>query len=208
MKTRMLALVSLFIGGIFQGVVQAEETSAQRVATLLEQNRNVEGEFRQVTYDEQGKQLQVSEGVFLLAKPNQFVWDSIKPFAQRIVSDGRTITIWDVDLEQATQRPLSGEIGSSPAALLGQPAETVLPLYNITALGEEKFRLSPKADQDLFQTLTLSFRDQVIDAMSILDALGQTTVIEFNHVEAHDGVAKENFKLDLPDDVDLIVEGQ
>jgi len=208
LKTRMLALISLFIGLLFQGVVQAEETSAQQVATLLEQNRNVEGEFRQVTYDEQGKQLQVSEGVFLLAKPNQFVWDSIKPFAQRIVSDGRTITIWDVDLEQATQRPLSGEIGSSPAALLGQPAEAVLPLYNITALGEEKFRLSPKADQDLFQTLTLSFRDQVIDAMSILDALGQTTVIEFNNVEAHDGVAKENFKLDLPDDVDLIVEGQ
>jgi outer membrane lipoprotein carrier protein len=66
----------------------------------------------------------------------------------------------------------------------------------------------PKGDQDLFQNLTLSFRNKVISAMSILDSLGQTTVIEFKNVEHHEGVAKENFVLDLPDNVDVIEEGQ
>ncbi|MCB5160805.1 outer membrane lipoprotein chaperone LolA [Marinomonas algarum] len=182
--------------------------STSAIERLLEMNRNIEGEFRQVTYDDKGKQLQVSEGIFLLAKPNQFVWDSVTPFSQRIISDGQYITIWDVDLEQATKKPLAGAVGNSPAALLGRPAADVLPHYVVTILGEEKFRLAPKGEEDLFQNLTLSFRDGVISAMSILDALGQTTVIEFKNIEAHDGVAKENFVLDLPDYVDVIVEGQ
>ena len=146
--------------------------------------------------------------MFLLAKPNQFVWDSVTPFAQRIISDGKYITVWDVDLEQATKKPLSGAVGNSPAALLGQPSADVLPHYDVSTLGAEKFRLAPKDDQDLFQALTLSFRDKVISAMSILDTLGQTTVIEFKNVETHEGVAKENFVLDLPANVDVIVEGQ
>jgi outer membrane lipoprotein carrier protein len=206
---KLVAMVVLSIVIAFQAVtVQAEEQTTDSIENLLESNRNIEGEFRQVTYDEKGKQLQVSEGIFLLAKPNQFVWDSVTPFAQRIISDGKMITVWDVDLEQATKRPLSGAVGNSPAALLGQPANEVLPHYNMTKLGEEKFRLVPKGDQDLFQNLTLSFRNKVISAMSILDSLGQTTVIEFKNVEHHEGVAKENFVLDLPDNVDVIEEGQ
>ena len=205
---KFVTMAVLTIVTVFQvAVVQAADATSS-IESLLELNRNIEGEFRQVTYDEKGKQLQVSEGVFLLAKPNKFVWDSVTPFAQRIISDGKNITVWDVDLEQATKKPLSGAVGSSPAALLGQPAAEVLPHYNVTKLGGEKFRLAPKEDQSLFQTLTLSFRDKVISAMSILDALGQTTVIEFKNVETHEGVAKENFILDLPANVDVIEEGQ
>ncbi|GGN31301.1 MULTISPECIES: outer membrane lipoprotein chaperone LolA [Marinomonas] len=203
-----IVTVIMFVVIIAAQVASAQAEEAGSIENLLESNRNIEGEFRQVTYDEKGKQLQVSEGVFLLAQPNQFVWDSVTPFAQRIISDGKTVTIWDVDLEQATKKPLSGTVGNSPAALLGQPAADVLPHYNVTALGDEKFRLTPKENQDLFQTLTLSFRNKVISAMSILDSLGQTTVIEFKNVETHEGVAKENFILDLPDNVDVIVEGQ
>ena len=193
----------------FQVVIAQENDSViGSVEKLLEVNRNIEGEFRQVTYDEKGKELQISEGVFLLAKPNQFVWDSITPFAQRIVSDGKTITVWDVDLEQATQKNVSGSVSNSPAALLGQPASEVLPNYEIDLMDKDQFRLAPKKGQDLFQTLTLSFKNEMIHTMSILDALGQTTVIEFNNVERHDGVARENFSLVLPDYVDVIVEGR
>lgn len=173
---------------------------------LLESNRNIEGEFRQVTYDEEGDQLQANEGVFLLAEPNRFVWDTITPFPQRIISNGEWITIWDVDLEQATQKPLEGALGNSPAALLGRPANDVLPHYVVTQLGEQRFRLEPKETLNLFSTLTLSFRENAIEAMSIQDDLGQTTVIEFNNVEFHDGVADGNFQVDLPEEVDLIVE--
>ena len=181
-------------------------TANELLTQLLESNRNIEGEFRQVTYDEESLQLQANEGVFLLAEPNRFVWDTITPFPQRIISNGQWITVWDVDLEQATQKPLEGALGNSPAALLGRPANYVLPHYEISQLGEQRFRLEPKEEVDLFSTLTLSFRENAIEAMSIQDSLGQTTVIEFKNVEYHDGVADGNFQVDLPEEVDLLIE--
>lgn len=182
------------------------DTPNQALATLLDQNRNVEGEFRQVTYNEQGEQVQASEGVFLLAAPNRFVWDTISPFPQRIISDGKLVTIWDVDLEQATQKPFAGAVGNSPAALLGDSAENVLTHYQVEQISKEKYRLVPQENEDLFDGLTLSFENNVISAMSIKDVLGQTTVIEFSNVEAHEGVSEANFNVDLPDSVDVIVE--
>lgn len=191
----------------FSASVWAQEPVSS-LSHLLESNRDVEGEFRQVTYNEQGEQVQVSEGVFLLAAPNRFVWDTISPFPQRIISDGKVVTIWDVDLEQATQKPFSSTVGNSPAALLGDSADSVLTHYLVAQISDSKYRLEPNESDDLFSSLTLSFDKDVISAMSIKDVLGQTTVIEFSNVEAHEGVSDQNFKINLPESVDLIVEQQ
>jgi outer membrane lipoprotein carrier protein len=192
-------------GELLQEILTAEEIV---LASLLETNRNIEGEFRQVTYDEAGDQSQLSEGVFLLANPNRFVWDTISPFPQRIISDGEWLTIWDVDLEQATKKRVSRTVGQSPAALLGQPAAQVLPFYDVVLLGGQKFRLTPNSDDGLFTGLTLSFRDDIVSAMSIVDSLGQTTVIEFKNVETHEGVSEKNFDVELPDNIDVFVEAE
>lgn len=205
---KMMLVLLVLVAGVANAADNATNSSADQLTHLLDQNRNVKGDFRQVTYDEKGKQVQVSNGVFLLAKPNQFVWDSISPYAQRIISDGKFILVWDVDLQQATKKPINNSSSDSPAALLGQPAASVLPHYIVTKLGEEKFRLEPKNKEEMFKTLTLSFKDNKINAMSILDGLGQTTVIEFTKVKTHGGVAKENFSLKVPADVDVIVDGQ
>ncbi|MFD1384671.1 outer membrane lipoprotein chaperone LolA [Rhodanobacter aciditrophus] len=189
----------------FSPFLWAQESTAS-LSQLLESNRDVEGEFRQVTYNEQGEQVQVSEGVFLLAAPNRFVWDTISPFPQRIISDGQLVTIWDVDLEQATQKPFSSTVGNSPAALLGESADSVLTHYKVEQTSGAKYRLTPNESDDLFNSLTLSFDNGVIDAMSIKDVLGQITVIEFSNVEAHEGVSDQNFNINLPESVDLIVE--
>ncbi|MBM6549584.1 outer membrane lipoprotein chaperone LolA [Marinomonas ostreistagni] len=178
----------------------------QALSKLLDQNRNVEGEFRQTTYNEQGDEVQASSGVFLLAAPNRFVWDTVAPFPQRIVSDGEWVTIWDVDLEQATRKPIAGTLGESPAALLGESSDKVIAHYQVSELSGEKYRLKPQGEEDMFDTLTLAFDDGEISAMSIRDVLGQTTVIEFASIEAHEGVSEENFVVDLPDSVDVIVE--
>ncbi|MGO3345289.1 MAG: outer membrane lipoprotein chaperone LolA [Marinomonas sp.] len=204
MLHKMMLVLLVFVAS----VANAAESPVVQLTQLLEQNRNVEGEFSQATYDDQGKQVQVSNGMFLLSKPNQFVWDSVAPYAQRIISDGKSILVWDVDLQQATKKPLSGSSSSSPAGLLGQPAEKVLPHYLVTVVSEGTFRLAPKDEESMFKMLTLSFQKNRVHSMSILDGLGQTTVIKFKKVVAHSGVSKENFSFKVPADVDVIEEGQ
>ena len=192
--------------GLMLSATAAAQTAAESLTGLLDQNRNIEGEFRQMTNNEQGETVQNSEGVFLLAAPNRFVWDTVTPFPQRIISDGEWVTIWDVDLEQATRKPFSGSVGNSPAALLGESAEDVLTHYEVKTLAENTYQLSPKEQEDLFDTLTLSFDNKKISAMSIKDVLGQTTIIEFANIETHNGVSESNFVVKLPDSVDVMFE--
>jgi len=201
----LITFFSVFCLSVFAEESAVSETESL-LAELLESNRNIEGEFLQVTYDSSGDQVQLSEGVFMLASPNRFVWDTIKPFPQRIISDGQWLTIWDVDLEQATRRRVDNTLGQSPAALLGQPAVEVLPFYEVALLGSQRFRLIPLSEDGLFTSLTLSFKGSVISAMSIEDSLEQTTVIEFKSIEEHEGVSEQNFVVDLPDNIDVFVE--
>ena len=130
------------------------------------------------------------------------------PFPQKIVSNGKTITIWDIDLEQASQKSFHAAVGNSPAALLSQPADEVLPHYLINQLDPEEFELIPNDTEGLFAALTLEFQKDVIRVMKIKDTLGQVTVIEFKELALHNGVESARFELQLPADVDLIVEGQ
>ncbi|SBS26770.1 Outer-membrane lipoprotein carrier protein precursor [Marinomonas aquimarina] len=196
----------MFSLGLLLAFNVSAEVPAEQLSQLLEHNRNVEGEFRQATYNERGDQVQNSEGVFLLAAPNRFVWDTITPFPQRIISDGEWVTIWDVDLEQATRKPFAGSVGNSPAALLGNSADNALNHYRVSKTDSDSFQLEPLEQEDLFDTLTLSFDQDYIRTMRIKDVLGQTTVIEFANVEAHEGVSEQNFIVDLPESVDLIIE--
>lgn len=191
-----------------ESATASDPAATAQLTQLLEKNRNVKGQFHQATYDEKGKEVQVSNGVFILAKPNRFVWNSVEPYAQRIISDGKMVLVWDVDLQQATKKPLAGEVGRSPAALLGRPAAEILPHYVVTKLDNEKFRLAPKNKDEMFKTLTMSFKGDKIQAMSIVDGLGQTTLIVFKNVETHKGEPAGTFSLAVPDDVDVIQAGQ
>ena len=59
-----------------------------------------------------------SSGRFEFLRPNRFRFEYTKPFEQTIVADGQTLWLYDVDLNQVTQRSQSQALGSTPAALL------------------------------------------------------------------------------------------
>lgn len=189
-------------------IMQNASASNEKLADLLENNRNLMGRFLQVTYDESGAETQQSAGDFILDQPNRFVWKTVEPFPQQIISDGKTITVWDIDLEQATQKSFTKALGNSPAALLSQPANEVLPNYRIQQSGNNRFILQPINEDGVFSNLTLVFERRTISSMKFGDSLGQTTTITFQGLTHHNGISDDTFEIDLPSDVDLIIEGQ
>ena len=64
-----------------------------------------------------------SSGTFECERPGRFRFDYRKPFAQNIVADGKTLLIYDADLNQVTQRPQAQALGSTPAALIASAAD-------------------------------------------------------------------------------------
>ncbi|MDB5827923.1 MAG: outer rane lipoprotein carrier protein LolA, partial [Variovorax sp.] len=68
--------------------------------------------------DGQPSRAKTSTGTFEFQRPGKFKFDYRKPFAQTIVADGKTLSLFDVDLNQVTQRPQAQALGSTPAALI------------------------------------------------------------------------------------------
>jgi outer membrane lipoprotein carrier protein len=62
--------------------------------------------------------VKTSTGTFEFQRPGQFKFDYQKPFAQTIVADGKTLWLYDADLNQVTQRAQAQALGSTPAALI------------------------------------------------------------------------------------------
>ena len=108
----LAALVSLL-----PGVSLAAEGSAVLEKFLAEVS-GAEGAFRQETRDRTGKIANAAEGTFAFLRPGAFDWLYEKPWRQRIVSDGKTIWVYDEDLMQVTVKPAGDALAQTPAALL------------------------------------------------------------------------------------------
>ena len=60
----------------------------------------------------------VSSGSFEFQRPGKFRFNYAKPFEQLIVADGKTLWLYDADLNQVTERAQAQVLGSTPAAIL------------------------------------------------------------------------------------------
>ena len=55
----------------------------------------------------------VSSGTFEFQRPGKFKFNYTKPFEQLIVADGKTLWLYDVDLNQVTQRAQAQALANS-----------------------------------------------------------------------------------------------
>lgn len=64
-----------------------------------------------------------SSGHFEFQRPGKFRFVYTKPFEQTIVADGKTLWLYDADLNQVTQRAQAQALGSTPAAILASASD-------------------------------------------------------------------------------------
>ncbi len=89
---------------------------------FVESTRSGRADFTQVVTsppkEGQAPRNKTSTGTFEFERPGRFRFVYRKPFEQTIVADGRTLWMYDVDLNQVTSRDQSKVLGSTPAALI------------------------------------------------------------------------------------------
>ena len=85
--------------------------------------KGLDGQFSQQVFDPRGKQKEASTGRVAVSAPRLFRWEYVKPYPQLIVADGKTVWVYDPDLQQASKRPQGVEEASSPLAILLDPGK-------------------------------------------------------------------------------------
>lgn len=184
--------------------------AAEQLSERLQVMNSLTASFQQQIQDADGEFLQTASGTVTVKRPRMFHWQTLQPYEHLLVTDGTTMWLYDVDLEQINRKPFSANLDKAPALLLGGELEEIQKHYRISrnkmAAGSQaaQFTLTPLGTDSVFSELTIVFGGEFIASMKLVDSFGQITTIEFSGVTLNPDVADTQFAFVPPAGVDVI----
>ena len=184
---------------------------------FMSEAKTLTANFSQVVIDEEGNldDSASSAGIFLLERPGKFRWQVATPNELLILADGKNLWNYDIELEQATVKPIDKTLTNTPAMLLSGESD-VLKAFKIknsfvTVYGQDTIKwleLVPNDTHDDFSKLNIGFSNNEIRLMELATNIGQVIRIEFDSVRRNEELNKDLFKFTAPDFVDIIGDAQ
>ena len=204
-------LPALAVLAAFAACTLAQAGGIDELQAFVDGTKAAKATFAQTTTDKSGRLVQKSTGTFTFARPGRFRWTYDKPLEQVIVGDGARVWVYDRDLNQVIVRKMSQALGSTPAALLAgdNTLERNFTLVDGgSADGLDWVNATPKSTDAGFSAVRMGFRDHLPRAMILTDTFGQTTRLDFDHLERNPSLAADTFRFTPPAGADVIGEGK
>ena len=192
-------------------------TALKSLENFVKNTKSGRAAFTQVVTspakDGQSPKVKTSTGTFEFLRPNRFKFLYKKPFEQSIVSDGQTLWLHDVDLNQVTARKLAQVLNGTPAAVIAAAADlkglqadfTLMPLPEKAGL--QWVKAVPKTKEGQLQSITVGVkstdRGTELAALEILDSFGQLSVMTFSQFEVNPAVSASSFQFKPPAGADV-----
>lgn len=170
--------------------------------------KGLDGQFSQKVFDAKGKLKETSNGRVAMSAPRLFRWEYLKPYPQLIVADGKTVWVYDPDLQQVTKRPQGVEEQNSPLSALIDPGKLDRQ-FKVTDDGSKNglqwLTLTPRNEANAsFQTARLGFGKKGLMQMQVVDVIGQRTQIAFSGWKRNPNFARTTFQYTPPKGVDVV----
>lgn len=185
----------------------AESGAADALEAFLRDLKTLSAKFRQDVLDESGALIETSRGTLSVQRPGRFSWVYTEPYRQTIVSDGKTLWLYDEDLEQVTVNSVGTGMTGSAAALLGEEIDLGT-AYEMREAGEHEglrwVELTPRAEEAQYTRVSIGLRDGVLASMRLIDNLGQTTALTFEDLQRNPPLAASLFTFTVPEGVDVV----
>lgn len=179
----------------------------QELLAVLEPIQGFSAHFSQDTLNAQQVVQQHNEGELVAETPNAFYWKTYDPYPQEIVTDGKTLWVYDPDLQQVTIKPFDDNYASTPAMLFAGNAQRISELFSVEKVADkpDTFRLLPKTGQKgLFESLEMTFDNGKPVSMTIHDAMQQQSLLHFTDVILNPGTQPDKFTFVTPAGVDVL----
>lgn len=211
-------VVSIFI--LFSpsiGIAADADSGAEQLRQFVRNSKTAEGDFVQQQLrtpkanESQDKGLKVArqtQGHFAFQRPGRFVWDTQKPFEQKLIADGKQLILWDKDLNQATFRPAGQALASTPAAILF--GESSLDQHFDLIDGEDRLgmkwvALTPKKDpntkggNDLpYTKISIGMANGLPKALELMDGLGSVVLVTLDKIQLNVTLPANRFNFTPP----------
>lgn len=188
-------------------VAYPSKAADNALTTFLADLDTLKADFTQTLIGTNGNVLEEAAGVLVMQSPGKFYWAYESPYVQKIITDGRTLWIYDQDLDQVTIKDVSESINDSPAAILSG-SENLDRHYQVENRDEVEglnmFELNPVDSENQFEKIHIGFLGRHLFLMVMYDNLGQTTRINFKNPQRNVAVEAGRFEFLPPDGVDVI----
>lgn len=186
----------------------ADDQAAAQLRKQLDAMNTLQGDFVQTTYDKAGVEQERSSGNFMLMRPGKFYWKTLEPMPQLLVSNNQTIWLYDPDLETVNIREFTDDLRETPALLLSADIEQLRKNFSVARdqkdTSAEKYTLTPKVTDGMFQHLILVFKAGQLTEFAIQDSLGQLTRCVLSNVQRNKPLPEENFFFVPPEGVEIL----
>lgn len=145
-------------------------------------------------------------GKLLFQRPNLFRMEISPPVSQLISSDGESLWIYDIDLEQVVVNDLTDSLAEMPfVQLLSEPRAFLKGSEIVSLPGKERrFRIYLKGDENPVEFLDLDFTDGYISRVFVAPRVGEPLEVFFNQMSMIEFLPKNKFKFVMPENIDLI----
>ena len=214
---KLLAGFAFAICSVAACAQEASATALKDLENFVKNTKSGRAAFTQVVTspakEGQTPKVKTSTGTFEFQRPNRFKFLYKKPFEQSIVSDGQTLWLHDVDLNQVTARKLVQVLNGTPAAVIAAAADLkgLQADFVLTALPERSglqwIKAEPKTKEGQLQTITVGLKTSdkgtELAALEILDSFGQLSVMTFNSFEVNPTLSVNSFQFKPPAGADV-----
>jgi outer membrane lipoprotein carrier protein len=197
------AILGLYFSLLTTSVFAQGESGAEQLRQFVKNSKTAQGEFTQQQLrapkanEPQDKGLKVvrqTQGRFVFERPGKFIWDTQKPYEQKLIADGKQLILWDKDLNQATFRSAGQALASTPAAILF--GETSLEQHFDLVEGEDRLgmkwvALVPKnkpnaqksANELPYTKISVGMVNNLPKALEMIDGLGSVVLVTLDKIE-------------------------
>lgn len=179
-----------------------QSDAQQQLRDFVKNIKSATGQFAQ-----QSSSGGTQSGTFSFERPGKFVWNIMKPYEQKVVSDGQKVYQYDPDLAQVTIRAVQDSVGASPASILFGNNE-LDDTFSVEVLPEQDglvwLRATPKVADQGMSYMDIAFANNLPVELRIRDSFGQATTIKLRSFNANANIPASEFSFTAPEGVDVV----
>lgn len=186
-----------------------QDSAASELEQLLASIETFQADVRQLIVESSGGVLEESNIRFKLKRPDGFYWETIEPYPELIVTDGKSLWNYQPDLLQVSIEDWDAERSELAAQLLNGQIDQIQADYFISGgdVGNGsayEFILEPIDPASLYERVTLYFRASKLSSIHVDGGNGQRTFWEFFEHQINEPIDDADFVFEVPDDIDVL----
>ena len=184
-----------------------QERPIVKLDKLLSNIDTITAEINQLIVESDGGILEESQIIMHIKRPEGFYWETVTPFPELLVTNGKRLWSYQPDLEQVVIEDWNPDQSALAAQLLYGKTENLEEDYYIVAIDAEQsqtFELKPKSPDNLYELITISFINSSLELIYIENSSGERTAWQFTSSDINPPLGEDLFEFIPPDGIEII----